>query len=362
MKKEVEQLRSKLNLWRNQAEARPLSMDADDLTSLCNEATRLLEQDYSSDVVHLADEIYGFAADRGLALRVELHRKYSKYASAPKEVFWSRWQLVDTLALLKRCDEAVDEQLDFYKWSRQQLTAEYTLQTLYDSTQAQCWVAIGRFDDWATLYFEGVALLESRDTQRRTQCLFLRTGAEMFLQQGRFDDAYEQVVQLEHINNEKPEWADYLVFWGGAITARLEIFRRQNQWSEYEKVVQQALVVLRKQFEALPDDRQEQEKVYQIAHDVGCCLVWAKHYTRAKPLLEFVAGRQGSGITHLFLAACIWRADKDRAATLKYLRLAQQTTKDNWLLRGRYRQFFLEMEDFADVHEDAEFLEAFREE
>ena len=359
MKREVKQLRSKLNIWRNQVETQPLSMDADELTSLCIEATSLLNQEYSSDVVHLADEIYGFAADRGLELRVKLHRQYSKYASLQKEVFWSRWQLVDTLALLKRCDEAVDEQFDFYKWSRQHLTADYVLQTLYDSTQAQCWVEIGRFDNWTTLYFEGVALLKESDIHRRTQCLFLRTGAEMFLQQGQFDDAYEQVVRLEQINDENPEWADHLIFWGGAITSRLEIFRRQNQWIEYESVVQQALVFFQKQFEALPDDLQEQEKVYHIAHDVGACLLWAKRYTQAKPLLELVASRQGNGSTHLFLAACIWRADKDRAAALKHLRLAQQTSKGNWLLRGRYRDLFLDMEAFTDVHEDSEFLDAF---
>lgn len=78
-----------------------MSTDGGELTSLCNEASGLLAQEYSSDIVHLADEIYGFAADRGLELRLELHRKYAKYTSIQEEVFWSRWQLVDTLALLK---------------------------------------------------------------------------------------------------------------------------------------------------------------------------------------------------------------------------------------------------------------------
>lgn len=87
-------------------------------------------------------------------------------------------------------------------------------------------------------------------------------------------------------------------------------------------------------------------------------MFWAKRYAQARPLLEFAAQHQGIGSTHLFLAACCWAADKDRAAALKHLRLAQQTIKGNWLLRGRYRTFFLEMEEFADVYEDPEFMDA----
>lgn len=266
MRKDVEQLHSKFNMWRKEAEEQLSPTHTEQLTSLCDEVTKLLEQEYSFQAVHLADEIYGFAGDRGLELRVQLHRQYSKCDASNEEIFWSRWQLVDTLALLKHCRDAVEEQSGLYNWSRDHLMSDYVLQALYDSTQAQCWIATGRFDDWVALYFDALPLLKDSHTHRRTQCLFLRTGAEMFVQQNRLDDAYEQVVQLENINNEEPEWTDQLIFWCGITTTKLEIFRRQGQWTEYEKTAQPALVFLEQQFQALPEAPRDRNVICHIAH------------------------------------------------------------------------------------------------
>lgn len=360
MPKGIEQIRDALEEWLRETQGESVLVDSDRVMNLCHDVEVLLDQDDSPQAVHLADKIYGFAGERGLEKRVQLHRMYSRRAPNSDEEFWSWWHLVDTLAVLKRCDEAIEEQVGLYRWASEALTSDHVLYALHDSAQAWCWEVAGRFDEWVALYYKALALVNELQVPRRTRCFFLRTGAEVLARKGRFEEAYEQVVKLEQVNNEDPQWSDYLTFWCGVITAKLEIFRGKHQWTEYDDTAQEALTFLDEKFTTEKLTDRERKSVCYVAHDVGACLMWAKRYDQARTLLEFVVERQGeaSASTHLFLAACIWRAQKDREVALRHLRIAQNTTRGNFLMRGRYRQFFLEMEEFADVWSDPEFLAA----
>src|SRR2546428_8812583 len=74
---------------------------------------------------------------------VDLLRRFLAGDPAPEDEFWARWELVDHLAKLRRCKEAVDMQRDFLRWARGRFRPERFLTVMSDGTQALCWDEAG---------------------------------------------------------------------------------------------------------------------------------------------------------------------------------------------------------------------------
>ena len=184
----LKDIRSKFDSFIEQAKSDPTSGE-DILTEAYNEVEEALKGEITPELVRLADDIYRYMGKLGLEKRISLHRRYLKIVSDNKERFWSHWQLVDTLAVLQRNPETVEEQIRLYRWTCKYLSDEYVLEALYDTTQAACWKEEDRIDEWFQLYDEASKRLGNPEVNRYTRCLFLQAGAEVSLFNDRLDEA-----------------------------------------------------------------------------------------------------------------------------------------------------------------------------
>ena len=136
------------------------------------------------------------------------------------ERFWSHWHLVDSLAILQRNRETVEEQIRLYRWTCEHLSDGYVIEALFDTTQAKCWKAECRIDEWFQLYDETSERLGNPEVSRYTRCLFLQAGAEVSFFNDRLDEALLEVEKLERLNSIQG-LEQYFQFWLTAITTRL---------------------------------------------------------------------------------------------------------------------------------------------
>ena len=149
---DIDSIRHKFESFMEQAKRNPLSVDDTPLMEACREVEEALSKKITPERVHLADDIYRYMGQEGLEKRLSLHRAYMDKAPNAEERFWSNWHLVDTLAVLRRNRETVEEQLRFYQWTVRKLTDEHVLRALEDTTQARCWRMEERIEEWLQLY------------------------------------------------------------------------------------------------------------------------------------------------------------------------------------------------------------------
>lgn len=355
MSLDTEEMRIRLSEFLEHSQSNPLSSDDSPLRQMCLEVETEIDSCLTPELVHLADDIYRYLGQDGLEKRISLHRTYIDVAPNVEERFWSNWHLVDTLAVMRRNSEAIEEQKAFYKWAREELTVGHMVKTLYDSTQARCWVVENQGEDWFKLYYNVLGKTESAQIDRQDLCIFIRTGSEVAAMAEKFPEAMTEVNRLGEINQD-PEWKHYIQFWLGAITTKLEVYRKQSFWDQYDQLSEETISLVERNV-ITPKKKISASDLAWVAHDLGVCLLWAKRYKQAKRLLEIAMEQEDSGGTHFFFAACIWASEKDRSQTLYHLRYAQQTTKRNVLNRGGYYKFFLNLPEFEDVKDDADFLE-----
>ncbi len=358
MSTEANQIRQKLQKFLDDTKSTPLSADDTVLKEVCQDVERELNQQVTSEMVRLAHDIFGYMGKRGLEKRASLHRRHMAVTQDMEERFWSNWHMVDSFAVLRQNREAVEEQYKLYEWASRSLTDDHVLQTLYDSTQALCWVREGRIDEWYQLYYGNLERLNKPGVARYTRCGYVRTGAEIAVQVERLTEALTETERLERINSEDINWDHHVPFWIGAITTRLGVYNKQEAWSRFDQVAAEALTFVEKEVQKSDaGDSINSHNMSWAAHDIGVSLMWAKRYEQAKHLLEVALKFRDMGATHFFLSACIWASERDRPKTLYHLKIAQNMTADN-TNRGFQNQFFLETSEFADVRDDKEFLEA----
>ena len=83
------------------------------------------------ELVHLAvDEIYPYMGKLGMEKRLSLLRKYMDDAPSDAEHFWAHDELADSLAILDRNREAIEEHSRLYRWACQHLPDKYVLKVI----------------------------------------------------------------------------------------------------------------------------------------------------------------------------------------------------------------------------------------
>ena len=328
------------------------------LREVCRDVEALLLKGLSREVVHLADGVFRYLGQEGIEKRIPLHRDYVEVAPDPDERFWSHWHLVDSLAVLRLNREAVEEQIELYRWTCENLSDEHILRSLEDTTQALCWLMEGRTNEWYELYEEASGRLASPEVSHYWRCNFLRAGAGVYALADDLDEALIELSKLDACIKSKSQWKHYRVFWLASVTSRLEIFRKQKKWDEFDLTAKEGVrhveVELAKLAAGKPTDV---GKLAWVAHDLGCCMLWARRYETAERLLQTAIRAKDDAGHHFFLAICTWAGRKDREKTLCHLRTAQSFIR-NYLNRGRYYHYFIETPEFSDVWEDPEFLTA----
>ena len=351
----LKDIRSKFDSFIAQAKSDPTSGE-DILTEAYNEVEEALKGKITGELVHLADDIYTYMGKLGLEKRISLHRRYLKIASDNTERFWSHWQLVDTLAVLQRNRETVEEQIRLYRWACEHLSDEYVLEALYDTTQAACWKEEGRIVEWFQLYEEAAERLDNPKVSRYTRCLFLQAGAEVSYANDKLDEALLEVEKLERLIST-PGLERYFQFWLAVRTNRLLVYSKQKNWERFNQVFMEASTFLEEEVEKRGTGHPVNiGNLTWAAHDIGCCLLWSKKYNEAKRFLQVSIDLENNNAwSHFFLAVSIWASEKDRGKTLHHLKTAQDFML-NPLNRDMFHQTFLETPEFSDVKDDKEFL------
>ena len=354
---QLEQLRSKFDSFMEQIKSDPASRE-DTLKDASNEIEDALKGDITPELVHLAvDEMYPHMGKLGMEKRVPLLRKYMDDAPDDTERFWSHKSLVNSLAFLRRNREAIEEQTRLYRWACKQ-SEKYVLRVISNPNTAGCWAAEGRIDDWIQLYNEASERLENPEVSQYSRCDFLQFGADILLKDDRLDAALLEIEKLERANGE-PGWRSYFRFWLAVRENRLRVYSKQEDWDRFDQVWADARTFIEGEVEKR--NARYPVNIYELvcaAHNVGCCLVWAKKYNEGKRLLQLAIDLGNyNDYNHFMLAVSIWASEKNREKTLHHLKVAQDeyvVTSYNYL--DSYYSSFLKTPEFSDVKDDEEFL------
>ena len=367
--KQLESIQSTFDSFMAQAKSNPTSgadiFTADIFTEAHNqieaEAHNQIEDalkgEITSELAHLAHEIYKYMGKPGKEKSVSLHRKYLNVAADNKERFWSHRQLSVCLAMLGRNSEAIEEQVRLYRWTCEHMSDADVLYVLSSCLEyAGCWRAENRIDDWIQLYNDASQRLENPELSRYDRCNFLQIGSEILRAYGRSDETLLGMEKLERFNSE-PDWEHYFRFWLAVRTNWLLVYSGQEDWERFD----QALAEVREFIEGEMEKRDAGHSVnlgnlHWAAHDIGCCLVWLQKYSEAKRFLQVAIDVDNSNdYGHFMLAVSVWASERNREKTLHHLKFAHEIVLAAWN-RGKYYRSFLETLEFADVKDDAEFL------
>ena len=354
---QLEQLRSKFDAFMEQVKSDPASRE-DILKEAANEIEDALKGEITPELVHLAvDEMYPRMGSLGMEKRVPLLRKYMNDASDDTERYWSHKSLVLSLGFLRRNREAIEEQIRLYRWACKQ-SEKYVLRIVSNMGMSGCWAAEGRIDDWVQLYHEASERLDNPEVSQDSRCDFLQFGADILIKNDRLDAALLEIEKLERANGE-PGWRSYFRFWLAVRENRLRVYSKQKDWGRFDRVWADTRTFIEGEVEKR--NARYPVNIYELvctAHNVGCCLVWAKKYNEGKRLLQLAIDLGNyNDYNHFMLAVSIWVSEKDREKTLHHLKIAQDeymVTSHNYL--DGYYSSFLETPEFADVKEDPEFL------
>ena len=274
---QLENIRSKFDSFMAQAKSDPTSGE-DILTEAYNQVEDALKGEITPELAHLANEIYEYMGRLGLEKSVSLHRRYLNVASDNKERFWSHRELVGSLAMLQRNTEAIEEQTRLYHWTCEHLSDEYVLKAIDNLTDASCWTAEGRIDEWFQLYDEASGRLESPEVSRYEHCWFLQAGAEVLRANNRLDETLLGMEKLERANGE-PDWEHYFGFWLAVRTNRLLVYSIREDWDRFDRVFAEVRTFIEGELEKR--DAGHTVNLYNLtwaAHDVGCCLLSCGKY------------------------------------------------------------------------------------
>ena len=323
MSDKLKDIRGKFDSFMEKVKSDPTSRE-DVLKEASNEIEDALKGEITPELVHLAvDEIYPYMGKLGMEKRVSLLRKYMDDAPDDTERFWSHKGLVNSLAFVRRNQEAIEEQTRLYRWACKQ-SEKYVLRTISNLSTAGCWKAEGRIDDWIQLYNEASERLENPEVSQYSRCDFLQFGAEILRKNDQIDAALLEIEKLERANG-KPGWRTYFRFWLAVRENRILLHSKQEDWDRFDQVYTETNTFIEGELKKL--DAGFPVNLYELiwaAHNVGCCLVWSKKYNAAKRLLQIAVDLGNyNDYNHFMLAVSIWASEKDREKTLHHLKVAQ---------------------------------------
>ena len=357
----IQETRRAFDAFLAQDEKDPASA-ADLLNEAFDKAEKALEGTLTRELAHLAHDIYGYKGRVGWEKRVQLHRRYLKSGLDVDERYWSHWEMADALAALKRNLETIEEMKRLFQWARAASPHHYALEALSDTSQAACWTAEGRLDEWFQLYEEAGRELNSPEVSRRARCVFLQSWMEVCMANGMLDDALRRQAALEQANGD-PDWSGYFEFWLACVSNRLIVHGQRNDWDPFSEAEKEARAYIEAELQKRNDGEPvDISQLWWACHDVGCCiLLWAKRYRKAAYFLEKAVEVEDArdiahAGTHLLLAAAVWAGGKERGKALHHLKKARDFALNQ--NPAHIAERFLEMPEFAGVREDAEFRAA----
>jgi tetratricopeptide (TPR) repeat protein len=353
----IEIVKQLLDEYRQQLKADATSADQSLLETARKTLNDLLNRQFQegcleTEAVHLANEVsYFFGGDKRFTVKV-----LSQYLTQPltvEEDSWARWELIDNLAMLRQCEEVVTNHRDFLAWAREHLPQDRLLWVMYDGTQAFCWRAASKGDEWLQIFNDIMAVVTPSPENRYDRFIYLRTANRMYSELKKFEEALQIANRIRDLSEEDPTWesafgvriesyaSEIAVHWklqnvpeirciGQDASAELEAYRAQNVDLDFE----------------------QKRKLSTLYHNLAASLYFARQYDIAIPLFRSAINL---GIwehwTYSWLAASLWATTKSRFEVLSLLKQGSDRVVGNY-------DAWTRLPEFQDVVTDAEFLDA----
>jgi tetratricopeptide (TPR) repeat protein len=280
--------------------------------------TRLQDDPLRREAVHLGVKLCSLLKETALP-RTFLTRYLTQSLSLEEEA-WARWQLIDHLALEQRAQEVYQQQTALFAWAAAHFGAEEQLWTISDSTQARCWLLLGRGNEWMQWCSRLLAQTPRTLATRHARYCTLRTATDMALALGEIDTAHMFIAQIRELVQEDPTWEECFAVQHEASLLEIKLQAKQQNMSEIRRMAQQLA-----QFQHTPHRQEENEWSYP--HNLGAVMYFLQQYDLAIPALRRAATLGSwSEHTYLWLAASLWADEatyeQHRAEVLSLLTLA----------------------------------------
>ena len=167
---------------------------------------------YSFEKIRLQVENYSRKGNKESI--IDLLTNYLQSDLEVEERVWGWWNLVDNLAMLRRCSDAVAQQENYLKWAiSSNLASQLILEVMNDGTQALCWLQLNRLDDWISIFNQLIDNTKPSQEDRLARFYYFRTAAGIFSTATRYELAEDAISKLknlllEDINWEQKTWVE----------------------------------------------------------------------------------------------------------------------------------------------------------
>ncbi len=340
----------------------------------------LEETSWNPKVVHSGFELFYRLGDK-VAI-VDLLNRYLDIPSLEtSEETWARWNLTDNLAMLRRCEEAVETQKAFLDWGRRQLPAPdwqlpaewpfdfghnwrpyrkdapadecLLFRIMYDGTQARCWIEVSRSDEWLGICRELMNEVPPTDHNRVERRYYIRTACAVLNNSGRPAEALNEAEALDRLSREKKHWEEAAETELDAWAVEIEAHRMLDDMPGLRRVARIVTSQLEQQYERRAAlNKEEVRALWGLYHNTAVPIYRARQYDLAIPLFRrAIELGIPSNHAYLWLAASIWATERDRTRVLSLLR--QGVVYSRFGRHGTTRQGIAP--EFEDVVDDPEF-------
>lgn len=272
-----------------------------------------------------------------------------------EEEAWTRWKLVDNLALLERSEEAMSAQRDFFQWASRELTRDELVWVMYDSTQALCWVIEGRGDEWLEIFWGNMSRCEATAKNRRDRLVYLETASVVLDKMQRPLDMLRVSELVRGLSQEDLSWDRTLEAQITVCQIQVRAYTALHKLEELHHAARIATDLLQRR----GADANERGKLWIQYHNMGATLYLAGQYELAIPLLRR-AIELGSYVEHsfLWLAASLWQQKEDKEEVLALLRQGRERAVGGAGAGSLGYDRWKQLPEFKDVVDDFEFQEA----
>lgn len=204
----IETVREAIVAFRRNQFAVNASADSTELSKYVVEAEEDLERtEYAPAAVYNAFALhFELKKPENRTRCLEILRAYLGQDLDVEEEAWARWNVVDSLARLRRCAEVVATQTEFLTWAKAELDPEWWRWVMFDGTQAMCWFQAGHGDDWMRLFHGVKDCTPPTSANRYHRFSYLRSASHVLSRNGRATEALPIAHEILRTAGEDPSW------------------------------------------------------------------------------------------------------------------------------------------------------------
>ncbi len=256
---------------------------------------------------------------------IDILTDYLKLDLKVEERVWGWWNLVDNLAILRRCSDAVTQQEAYLKWAiSSNLASQFILEVMNDGTQSLCWLQLNRLDDWINIFNQLINNTKPSQENRLARFYYFRTAARIFITATRYELAENSIVQLKNLILEDINWENKTWIEIEIIAVELNLLESKNNVNQMRQVAAK----VQKQIETIERLQLENPtKISTLWHNNAAPLFRMGLYSEAESMFRrAIAFNPQNWCALVFLAACLTKIGKYSEESDKLLVTASSLT------------------------------------